>query len=105
MGGDTMGVRLNRTAVFEPDKADEAMQFAAEVTSYINENWGISIIWGMEVGGTYGKVHWFANYTDMAQMEETLDRTMSDEGYRKLLADSAGLFVVGETTDTLVYTM
>ena len=103
--GGAMGVRLNRTAVVERGKADEAMQFAADVTSYIKENWGIPIMWGMEVGGTFGKVHWFADYTDMAQLEETLGRSMTDEGYRKLLDDSADLFIVGETTDTLVYTM
>ncbi len=100
-----MGVRLNRTAVVDRGKADEAMQFAATVTDYIRENWGISITWGVEVGGTFGKVHWFSDYTDMAHLEQTLGMTMSDEGYRQLLADANDLFVTGETTDTLVYTM
>ena len=81
------------------------MQFAATVTSYIEENWGISIIWGVEVGGTFGKVHWAADYRDMAHLEETFGRTMTDEGYRKLLADANDLFIAGATTDTIIYTM
>lgn len=100
-----MGVRLDRTAVVDRGKANEAMKFAAAVSSYIEDNWGIPMTWGMEVGGTFGTVHWFADYTDMAQLEETLGRTMTDEGYQKLLEDAADLFVVGETSDTIVYTM
>lgn len=100
-----MGVRLTRTAVVDRGKEDEAMQFAAAVTDYISENWGISIIWGVEVGGTFGKIHWAADYADMAQLEETFGKTMTDEGYRKLLSDSNDLFIPGETADTIIYTM
>ena len=100
-----MGVRLTRTAVVDRGKADEAMEFAAAVTSYISENWGISIIWGMEIGGTFGRVHWFSDYANMAHLEQTYGMTMSDEGYRQLLADANDLFITGETKDTLVYTM
>jgi hypothetical protein len=100
-----MSVRLNRTAVVERGKANEAMQFAAEVSSYIEDNWGIPMTWGMEIGGTYGKVHWFADYVDMAQMEQNLGHTMTDEGYQQLMAKATDLFVVGKTTDTLIYTM
>ncbi len=100
-----MGVRLNRTALVDRAKADEAMAFAAEVTAYINDHWGVPIIWGMEVGGVFGKVHWFADYENMAQLEETLGRTMTDPGYRALLDKAADVFVTGATEDTLVYTM
>lgn len=100
-----MGVRLTRTAVVDRGKEDEAMQFAAAVTNYISENWGISIIWGVEVGGTFGKVHWSADYADMAELELTFGKTMTDEGYRKLLSEANDLFIAGRTEDTIIYTM
>jgi hypothetical protein len=100
-----MGVRLTSTAVVDRVKVDEAMVFAAAVTNYITENWGISIVWGVEVGGTFGKVHWAGDQADMAQLEEILGKTMTDEGYRSLLADSNDLFIAGKTEDTIIYTM
>ena len=100
-----MGVRLTRTAVVDRGKAGEAMQFAAAVTDYISENWGISIIWGVEVGGTFGKIHWASDYANMAQLEETFGKTMTDEGYRSLLADANDFFITGKTEDTIIYTM
>ncbi|HEY5685915.1 MAG TPA: hypothetical protein VIY70_11135 [Acidimicrobiia bacterium] len=100
-----MGVRLNRTAVVDRGKADVAMAFAAEVTAYIKENWGIPVIWGMEIGGTFGKVHWFADYESMAQLEEILGRSLTEPAYRALVDRSAEIFVPGATEDTLIYTM
>ena len=100
-----MGVRLTRTAVVDRGKDDEAMQFAAAVTNYVSENWGVSIIWGMVVGGTYGKVYWASDYENMAALEETFGKATTDEGYRKLLSEATDLFITGETEDTLVFTM
>ena len=100
-----MGVRLNRTAVIDRGKGNEAMAFAAEVTAYIQDNWGIDIIWGVEIGGTWGKVHWFSDYDNMGHLEEVFGRTMTDEGYRSLLEKSADVFIPDATQDTLVYTM
>lgn len=104
-GRHHMGVRMNRTAIIDRGKADEAVAFAGEIAKYVQENWGVSVGWGMEVGGTFGKVHWFVDYENMAQYEESLGRTMTDEGYRKLLESAADLFVVGQSEDTLVYMM
>jgi hypothetical protein len=98
-------VRLDRAAVVDRGKKDEAMTFAAEVTAHVKDNWGIDIIWGMEVGGTFGKVNWFSDYDNMAHLEETFGRTMTDEGYRSLLEKAADVFFPNATQDTLVYTM
>lgn len=105
MKGDIMGVRFQRTAVIASGKRDEAMQFAAEVSSYIGENFDTEVIWGIEVGGRFGKLYWFADYQNMGELEEALGKTMADEGYLKLVDDAADLFLAGETRDTFVYTM
>ena len=100
-----MGVRLDRTAVIDRGKGNEAMAFAAEITAYMKENWGLDVIWGMEIGGTWGKIHWFSNYDNMSHLEEGLGRTMTYEGYRSLLEKAVDVFIPDATQDTLVYTM
>ncbi|MEA2002869.1 MAG: hypothetical protein U9N84_13425 [Actinomycetota bacterium] len=99
-----MGVRLDRSIVIARGKNREATEFAANVSSYIEELTGVSLTWGLEVGGTVGKVHWYADYQNMAALEAALGQTMTDDGYQELL-DSAVDAFVGAAEDTLVYTM
>jgi len=99
-----MGVRLDRSIVIARGKNEEAMKFASDICSYFEELTGTKLIWGLEVGGTVGKVHWFADYDIFAAMEAGLGMTMSDAGYAELLA-SANDFFVGSAEDTWVYTM
>ena len=99
-----MGVRFDRSIVIARGKNKEAMEFAANISSYIEQLTGVSLVWGLEVGGTVGKVHWYADYEDMAALEAVLGQTMNDSGYQELL-DSAVDAFVGAAEDTLVYTM
>ncbi len=66
---------------------------------------GIPTAWGMQVGGTYGTVLWFADYADMAAFEAGLVKTLTDPGYLAILAKAEGLFVEGTTEDTIIYMM
>ncbi len=100
-----MGVRLERAAIIAPGKREEALQFAGEVTSYIGDTFGTEVTWGLEIGGAFGRIHWYADYENLAEMEQDLVNTMSDEGYLKLTDDAEGIFLGGRTEDTLVYTM
>lgn len=99
-----MGWRLHRSIVVERGKRPEATEFAANVSAYIEENWGVPVTWGFEVGGTVGKVHWWSDYKDMGHLEEILGKSMTDQGYHDLLDSVVDAFV-GAAEDTLVYTM
>lgn len=99
-----MGVRFTRTAVIDRGKRDEALAFAAEVSSYVEEHFGTAVVWGLEVGGTLGKIHWYADYENMTEFERVLGQTMADEAYLKLVEPAGDLFVAA-AEDTLVYTM
>ena len=99
-----MGVRLDRSIVIARGKNREALEFAAKVSAHIEESTGVALTWGLEMGGTVGKVHWYGDYEDMAALEEAFGKTMADEGYQQLL-DSAVDTFVGAAEDTLVYTM
>lgn len=98
-----MSIRFHRTALVEPAKADEAVAFAAAVSAYATANFGQVTSWGLQVGGTYGTLHWFTDFADMTEFEVTSGRTLTDEGYRALMAKSADLFVTGSVQDTLIH--
>jgi hypothetical protein len=99
-----MGVRLDRSIDIARGNNAEATKFAGEVCSYWEEMTGVPLIWGLEVGGTVGRIHWYADYEDFAALEASFGLSMSDEGYGKLLATADDLFV-GMAHDTWVYTM
>lgn len=100
-----MGVRFERAALVAPGKRDDAMQFAGAIASYVSETFGSELTWGVEVGGAFGRIHWYVDYQNMAELEADLGRTMSDEGYMKLVDDAEDIFLPGQTKDTIVYTM
>jgi hypothetical protein len=102
---DIMSIRFHRTSLVAGVKGKEAAAFAAEVSTYLTESMGIPTTWGMEVGGTYGTMHWFAEYTDMAAFEVGLVKTITDPGYIAILAKAEDLFVEGTTEDTIIYLM
>ena len=99
-----MGVRLNRSAVVARGKRDEASKFAADVCTYLEELTGVKLVWGVEVGNTVGKIHWYADYDNLAALEVAFDQAAKDEGYSKLV-DSGNDFFEGHPQDTWVYTM
>ena len=99
-----MSVRVERVAVIERGKGDEAWEFAATISHYVEETFGVEIAWGTQIGGTVGTLHWYADYESLAQLEEVLGRVLSDAGYSKLISDAADLFT-GPAEDTIVYMM
>lgn len=99
-----MGVRLDRSIVIARGKNDAALKYAGDVSSYVEELTGVQVIWGLEVGGTVGKIHFYADYENFAALETALGLLMSDAGYGENVATNADLFV-GAPEDTWVYTM
>ena len=99
-----MGVRFTRTVVIDRGKREEALAFVAEVSSYVEEHFGTAVTWGLQLGGTLGKIYWYADYENLAAYERVLGQTMADEAYLKLVEPGGDLFVAAPE-DTLVYTM
>lgn len=100
-----MAIRFQRTSLVAGVKGQEAAAFAAEVSKYVTENWGNITSWGTGVGGTYGTVHWFTDYEDLAAFEKGMFRSFTDPGYIAILAKAEGLFIEGSTKDTIIYMM
>lgn len=100
-----MAIRFHRTALVAGNKGQEAGAVAAEVSEYVTQNWGSPSTWGMGLGGTYGTVHWFTDYEDMAAFEQAVLRSVTDPGYLAIVAKAEGLFIEGRMEDTIVWLM
>ena len=100
-----MAIRFHRTALVAGDKQQEAAAFAAEVSQYVTESMGMTTTWGIQVGGPLSTVHWFTDFENMAEMEAGLVKTITDDGYLKLLAKTGHLFVEGRSEDSIIYMM
>ena len=100
-----MAIRFHRTALVAGVKGQEAAAFAAEISQYVTETLGMPTAWGMQVGGTYGRVHWFTDYGNMTEFEVGLVKTITDDGYIAVLAKAKDLFVEGSTEDSIIYMM
>ena len=100
-----MAIRFHRTALVAGVKGQEASAFAAEVSQYVTETLGMPTAWGMQVGSTFGTVHWFTDYENMTEFEAGLVKTLTDAGYIEILAKAEDLFIEGRTEDSIIYMM
>ena len=100
-----MAIRFQRTSLVAGVKGQEAGAFAAEICKYVTESLGIPTTWGLQVGGTYGTMHWFSDYADMAAFEVGIAKTLTDPGYLAILAKAEGLFIEGTTKDSIIHMM
>lgn len=99
---DDPGVRFQRTGLIASGKAAEAAQFAVKVTKYINDNYSETrVTVYMEAFGDLGRVHWFADYKDLATLQVVTEKLQVDQGYNALVATATGLFVEGSMHDKL----
>ena len=100
-----MAIRFHRTALVAGVKDQEAATFAAEISTYTTETLGMPTSWGLGVGGTYGRVHWFTDFANMAELEAAMVTTMTDDGYLAIMATAKDLFLDGSSEDSIIYLM
>lgn len=100
-----MAIRFHRTALVAGVRGQEAAAFAAEISKYVTESMGMPTVWGMQVGGTFGRVHWFTDYENMTEFEAGLVKTLTDDGYISVLAKAKDLFIEGSSEDSIIYMM
>ena len=99
-------IRWQRTVLIAPDQTARAMEFAIAVTEHVNQTIPeISVEVYMETLGDGGKVHWFADYESLAQLEARTLALAADEQFNQMLADIDGAFVPGQTHDTVYRNM
>ena len=96
-------IRTHRMARISGGKMLEAIQFAKEVTDYINNKYPqIPTRVYSEAFGAVGTIHWFSECKDLATLERTIQQLFADPGYLSILSKAIGLFIDGSVHDTLM---
>ena len=96
-------IRFTRTGVVAGGHVAEAMGFAGKVTSMVNDRYpDTPLHWGMQIGGTVGVLHWTMDLPDLSGLERIFNELAVDGEYTSLVDSSGGVFVPGQTHDTIV---
>ncbi len=101
--GSQPNFRFYRKARVVDGKTSEAIQFAREVTKYLNTKYPErSVHVYVEKSGTATTIHWFADYESLDTLKRIRSEILSDKQYFALLKKADGLFVQDSLRDTLL---
>ena len=84
----------------------EAVQWAKEVTDYVNSkhpNYKVQVF-----SSRFGDVNmlvWQVDFEDLAALDKYQQSFNTDQGYWELIKKAAGLFIEGTTNDTVFETL
>ena len=78
-----------------------AVQFAAEVTSYLNKRHSLNMKVGVELFST-GSVHWYYDLESLDKSSQLNATLLQDREYIEMVNKSRGLWVDGSFHDTIV---
>jgi dienelactone hydrolase len=97
------GIRFHRKAEIHEGKMMEAIQWAKEITEYVNANYPeVFVSLYIEKSGTATIIHWFGDYKDLATYNRFMWQIRRDEKYLALVskASERGLFISESVHDT-----
>ncbi len=78
-----------------------ALQFAAEVTRYVNKTYGTNVQYGVEAFSG-AVLHWHFQAESLDQMTALDAKLLQDREYASLLGNAKDLWVDGTFKDTIV---
>lgn len=92
-----------REAMIKDGKFMEAMQFAKEITAYVNNKFpDHKARLYFRIFGEVGKIYWVSERKDLATMEMENKQLMVDPGYNAILGKAVGCFIEGKVYDTIM---
>jgi hypothetical protein len=97
-------VYFSRRATVKPGKFQDAIKWGKEVADYLNSKYGTKIgLYSQRLGDNpAGTVYWVANMETMTKYLELVENLNKDEGYLERLTNSIGMFVDGQTFDSVM---
>jgi hypothetical protein len=90
-----------RTATIAPGKVAEALAFAHQIAKLVEKITGLKVGVSMPIAGNPFRIAWVAAEPDLASVEATTSKLLSDPEYMKLSEGSASLFLPGSAHDEL----
>lgn len=94
--------RMIRTATVKTaSRSAAAMQFAGEITAYLNKTYSLNTTFGMEIFGA-SKIHWHLETDSLDKITAMNAKLMQDREYQALLQKGQDLWLEASLKDTLV---
>jgi hypothetical protein len=90
-----------RAAVIHAADMPAAVQFAGEVSSYLNKRHSLNMKVGVELFGT-GTIHWYYDLESLDKSVQLNATLLQDRDYIEMVNKARGLFVDGSFRDTIV---
>jgi hypothetical protein len=78
-----------------------ALQWATEVTAYLNKAYALDMKFGIEIFGE-GKIHWYIDTDSLDKLTAINGKLMQDREYNGLLEKARSLWLEGGLKDTVV---
>jgi len=78
-----------------------AVQFATEVTAYVNKRYSLNMKFGVEIFGT-PCVHWYFDDESLDRMSQVNATMLKDRDYLGMLDKVKSLWLDGSLKDTIV---
>ena len=83
-------------------KYAQAIQWAKEITEFVNKKYKIQASVYIETFGKVGTIHWFCDYADLAALDKVRNQQVTDQEYWQIVNRSAELFIQGSFFDTVM---
>ena len=96
-------IRFQRYAVASGPNPLKAIQWAKEVTEFINGKWPerkLEVFTGQF--GAYGAIYWSVDFEDLVSLESWTNQILADQGYWEMLSKAEGLFQEGHGRDIVM---
>ena len=94
--------RFERSAIAKnPADMPAAVQFATEVTSYVNKRHSLNMKFGVELFGA-PRVHWYFDAESLDKMNQLNTTLLQDREYSEMLNKARGLWTEGGLKDSIV---
>ena len=94
--------RFIRTATVKTGASQPpGLQFAGEVTAYVNKAYALNMKYGTELFGEC-KIHWHFDIDSLDKGTAIAAKLMQDREYAGMLEKSKGLWLEGSLKDTIV---
>ncbi len=77
------------------------MQWAAEVTAYVNKTYALNLKFGAELFGK-GRIHWHFDTDSLDKITAMNAKMMQDRDYQALLEKGKSLWLEGSAKDGIV---
>ncbi len=98
-------VRWTRCARIKYGAFVQAIQWAKEITKYVNEKYKIQLSVYMDSFGDFGTIRWFCDYADLATMEKVGRQLFADAEYLQKVNKGADWLIPGSVVDTVMRAM